>query len=1144
MSNSSFRQLMPCIAFCLASLEFFGQATPPQVIPPTPNVASLAKFGNTPVGLYTGQPNVSIPIHTIQYPDFAYPIALAYNYNGLRPEEYPGWVGMGWTLQATGVITRQTRGIADERLYGYNGFHKKGLDIVSFIINGMNTTSPMYQGLLNGIKDGYMDSEPDLFVLSAPGLSGKFFFDETQCNSQVMEGNLVIKEAVMIPFSRVRVKGYFDYNAKYNTATGIIKRFEITSEQGVKYVFDVIEKAAGIIEDIDSGEASADFGNAWYLSSITTPFNNSIQFQYHYRVLDNPATVSEELLLPDNFNDAPRYHTTSTTEAILDRIVFRNGFIDFIEESNPRSDWNSMNWTYSGRKATEQPRALDKIRITVGEGMLKEIDFAYDYFNGVRLKLTSIQEKNGSISMPPTRFEYQGGPIPAIGNHMQLFNQDHWGYYNGTNNTTLLTPFFGSGSGTFGPFTFSLNGNLRLPNELHTKSGILTKITYPTGGTSNFEYEPNDFFSSTPVDFLPPRGNFTNLAAATASTTLFIGERETRQSFVLTNLTYGKIDFTLQVANCGEGTATVRLLKKLTQEQILQYHLYRNPAGINPIQFSGPEPNTVFVLEPGEYEVVSNASIESSCSEPITRIASASITYKAWIPDLSGANYMAGGMRISKITDCDQGQATGCLTKKYSYLDITDSQKSSGVLINAPVYSHDMELIYAIGDINTPTILRTNGKVLRANSFVPIANTQGSTIGYRYVTITTDDAATQGKTVHHFTSAAEYPDINLVEYPFPMNISNDWQRGSEVFNRIFNQSAQLKSEIVSVHSVINYYNRRIAVQSAPKFKIVNGFNYTPQIGDYFFSSYEIKSGKTELATQTTINIENEVSLTSSTNYFYENPAHLQPTKFETINSKGELVTTVLKYPDDVVSISGLTPSEVIGIQSSPNKHVVIERIQSNSGIKQETVRSIVDGAKLKRVLNSIKSNPLEEVYSINTYNSFGGVLDYSTRQGENVSYVYDNLSINPIAEVRNSIVNNIFFTSFEDTGFDYDNDGRAGRRSKNGFTQTLNSLTPGTYTLSYWLKESGQWRLVSSTVNVSGTTHNISISGQIDDVRFHPVNAFMTTYTYDVNGRISTVSDANNKISYYEYDSLGRLISIRDDSKFLVKTFSYNLSQN
>ena len=106
------------------SWNVFSQIKAPSIIPPSPNVASLAKYGDIPIGSYTGQANINLPVYEIKYNDFTMPISLSYNYSGLKVEEYPGWVGTGWTLNATGVITRQTRGVPDERSNGFNGEKK------------------------------------------------------------------------------------------------------------------------------------------------------------------------------------------------------------------------------------------------------------------------------------------------------------------------------------------------------------------------------------------------------------------------------------------------------------------------------------------------------------------------------------------------------------------------------------------------------------------------------------------------------------------------------------------------------------------------------------------------------------------------------------------------------------------------------------------------------------------------------------------------------------------------------------------------------------------------------------------------------------------------------------------------------------
>ena len=91
------------------------EPTLPQVVPVSPEAASLGKYGEIPVNLASGKINYTIPLYTIDVNGFQWPIYLSYNYNGLVVEQDPPMTGLGWDLMATGRITRQVRGMPDER---------------------------------------------------------------------------------------------------------------------------------------------------------------------------------------------------------------------------------------------------------------------------------------------------------------------------------------------------------------------------------------------------------------------------------------------------------------------------------------------------------------------------------------------------------------------------------------------------------------------------------------------------------------------------------------------------------------------------------------------------------------------------------------------------------------------------------------------------------------------------------------------------------------------------------------------------------------------------------------------------------------------------------------------------------------------
>jgi hypothetical protein len=72
----------------------------------SPEAAKMTRYADTPVSNAYGQAEIGIPIFTVQSRSLKLPIALSYDSSGIKPEEISGIVGLGWSLQAGGVITR------------------------------------------------------------------------------------------------------------------------------------------------------------------------------------------------------------------------------------------------------------------------------------------------------------------------------------------------------------------------------------------------------------------------------------------------------------------------------------------------------------------------------------------------------------------------------------------------------------------------------------------------------------------------------------------------------------------------------------------------------------------------------------------------------------------------------------------------------------------------------------------------------------------------------------------------------------------------------------------------------------------------------------------------------------------------------
>lgn len=112
-----------------------------------------AKNGSINTNLFTGSLSYTIPLYTIEDPDFNVDIALRYHSDGFKPFQPSGCYGQDWTLIAGGSITRSVQGIADEHKIEY--------------IGGM--MSPDEQvGALAAIKDGETPIKEAVFDFSTP----------------------------------------------------------------------------------------------------------------------------------------------------------------------------------------------------------------------------------------------------------------------------------------------------------------------------------------------------------------------------------------------------------------------------------------------------------------------------------------------------------------------------------------------------------------------------------------------------------------------------------------------------------------------------------------------------------------------------------------------------------------------------------------------------------------------------------------------------------------------------------------------------------------------------------------------------------------------------------------------------------------
>lgn len=490
----------------------------------SPEVYALARYGDIPVDHSTGVPDISVPLMSISDKDISLNVSLSYHATGIQVDQEATWVGLGWVLNAGGMITRQVRGNKD----GYYGYPPKFSDRPDIQDYDYTNTLPEYLRKSNlatrlaSLESGHEsnDGEPDIFYYNFCGRSGKFFLDNN-------------------------AKGCFfkheDFKIEYPG------KFIITDDSGIIYEFST--------SPYDMHNALSDksiYGDIWHLTKITSPSGGEISLEYESRYTKNILTRQHSTY----FLEAD-YQQTSSHRIYASILhagdLFGNGLGQYALLSKIKTKsghYIQFNLSPTQRMDAENAsgKALEEIVLYNNQNeVLKKANLGYDYFEAntrhryrdennkelasmnhlnYRLRLKSVKEiSNSGVAGAQYRFEYYGDDNPATEDAYTLpyrlsASQDHWGYYNQSNNITMFPnnpsgrmiaaePWLDwvIGMGYFGTSTDRVSDGLwcntitgganREPDTEAVKAGTLNKIIYPTGGYTKFDFELHSGFGTT-----------------------------------------------------------------------------------------------------------------------------------------------------------------------------------------------------------------------------------------------------------------------------------------------------------------------------------------------------------------------------------------------------------------------------------------------------------------------------------------------------------------------------------------------------------------------------------------------------------------------------------------------------------------------
>ncbi|HEX8660159.1 MAG TPA: hypothetical protein VF690_21625, partial [Hymenobacter sp.] len=875
------------------------------VLHPSPNAASLGKFIEVPVSLHTGLPIITIPLWQLNQGDLAVNVALNYHGGGIKVDEIASWAGLGWSVGGSGVITRATRGLPDDLA----SFKTIDLPRINrYRLETMPLTEQ--QQFLLQVWRGVWDSEPDMYNLSIGDLSCRFFIGET--------GEYVVAPKE----SNIKVE---DDLLPNGTSVGWL----VTDAKGVRYRLGLQESnTTTTTASVVGGQAnevgySSGVPSSWWLTEMEDTKGNKITFTYQNEGNSFNNRASEYVKLP--LGGAPcsfeRGYTFVQTDATTQRLAsIRCGReeIRFVPDPAPRID---LPGSY-GLQAVEvrfDNAVKRRFRLTKG-------DFpAWGSTSLVnpdehRLKLESVQEESGdgAVVLPAYQFTYNTEQLPP----RNSYDQDHWGFYNKANNTTGVSLPIDIGG--------QPQGANKNPNPDYSRAALLTAIRYPTGGKTEFEYEPNSYVKQPASPTTWSENHF--LAGGE------INADQTRQAFNYT------APFEITEEDAAFNPRGIWAVLKLT--------LTPSPADVggftwnafvdrvNPDGSRTDVPFTVMTGErranliPGRYLLTLSVDREFLVESPFVYLSAAvSVPLFHRNTPSPAVEAVGPGLRIRQIT-----KHFGVGPPEVRTYDYNDpiSGTTTGYLGNFPIYYLRK---YTSGPGQNCLF-----DTFTSYSNYPLINTKASLIGYSHVTEYFDLAKSSGKKTYTYSGFHSHNDINAeTAFPFPPNSPQDWKRGLPLVTETFKSPAaggggtfeKVRAEASTYATLPGSLTMGHGIKVAAGTTMVGQQNELAYYLALSAVAYPIQSDSHQLQEQTTTEYTPGNSLQTITAYKYTPDTYL-PRRITSLNSDGSRTIQRFNYPTDYRA----------NASSSPLLTELLAANRVSSPIEQTTLRKTATSARL------------------------------------------------------------------------------------------------------------------------------------------------------------------------------------------------------
>lgn len=1133
------------IATALITMTLFGQIggiNDPirELIPNTPNAAEMTQYGKLEIGEFTGTMQHSIPLYEINYKGIRIPITLNYSSNGVNIDKYESSVGIDWSLNAGGVITRRIMDLSDEMA-------SDNPETIPF----PNPPYP-YGGNMDPVNEFFdliadteeYDSQPDIFTFNIMGYSGGFYIENMLANNPtvIMIEPSPVKIFILEGFGNLNNQGS---DLKIVLPNGIICWFgginasDFSSSRRVKLGTPQPPTFEG--------------KNAFYLTKIELPSGAEIVITYYNNNYNRYTGISQSVSANYYMDGTASSAQYSDKTPVMYRSFGTEAMIKDIEWNN-----NKIKFLYNQKLLNEisiEHKAQPRIKYTFAYSEeFSDDDFDNDCNHchpvgyNKRYFLKKVTKKHSSDTSQDEIYQFEYYSPENLPSRFS-FSRDYWGYFNGKQNDYLVANDFskynqynyGSQGSQFFNYTLIQNlfhnvGGDRNTDPEYAVYGLLKKISYPTRGWTEIEYEANSYYSNvryeqTQTDRISTETN--GIRNSTEEMTIYSNESQ------IINIDLLKIMFdddyeTNNGDSCDPDPTTylwhhaLGILSVRDSNNNVVELFYNPPSGGMPLSYNSYQlsiPTPDYDYDPTEdglpFNFIENLYFYADEDEEYTvklYLGGECLRFFADITYLSEVEYQNenipfGGMRVKKIVNKDSDGST-LEQEEYFYGDL-DCLECSNALFEFPKPGFSFRFIedpVVMGGNSTPphsiaTLSSSSLNNLYFSNSVPIAyskvskrkldfqNKNNGLIIRNYNMILEQTPITNYPLYYHSIDPMYIFDEIFSDWIIGTPYTNSFGNGNLISEEIYDEQLNLIRKVENHYKSDNSFDKSKTGYNISVMATTLGTPIAYNVNKYFIKSkYQFIDYTIEK------NYTDDGVLETRTDYYYEGANKLLKSKETITDSNGKTLETTFSYPPDLIGVeqspfmqqltnANRIAEPVITKTTKGDKHYFEKHLKYGNNANTGNLLLPTE-LHTKKGMNSININSINDrKLTYTKYDTAGNLLEYRTEDGLYVSIIWGYNSQYPIAKIEGVAFGNLP-------------------------TQVVSAL------------------------------QNLSDSGQLTADSFYDlinaVDGMVTAYTYEPLVGVKTITQPNGITGFYEYDNFGRLISVKDTDGNVLKEIEYN----